>query len=873
MQAIDELVARWRNNPDCESTLALCAHLSTSPEDELLREVGESAETWHHDNASVMLSVGRMYLDTGRLSDAQAALVHSGKLDPKNPEPYRYLGEVLLRRGNAARCEKVLRRAIRLGSRSDETQLWAERASVYVELQRRQGAEAVAREVERTSPLIAQGLSSDVQTEGTRSTTRRSRPPPAAARTGNKRRSAPPGARRRAPASSPPPVSQQVVPHSGAKLTEEPMPTLYGVGAPPSADSLRAAAHALGTLPESHSPKSLLDTLAEVGLFEPNSGLTPAWEAPPAVPTRRPWVLGGAALVLIAAGLSGYQLSESARQARRAQAQIIATALSDELSSANLKTLKSSEEDFKALFELDSRNHQAALLWLENRVIHALLDADAVTGIETALSRARTVGVPEADMAFGIVASSLANGEWKQAIAHIKQWDNQSTENGLFQLLAGAALEGAGDPLAIDRYRAAVKLLPDNKVAHLHAARLSLLQTSGTQPDPLVAPALSRLAQSPAALVLQALAQASRNDSKTKIELDLKKLNSATLPATLAPVANAVNGVARLQADDPTDALLYFGRALRGGSSPALALWIGNRALAAGLLDLARRATLQASAALNSGSGLQNLAARVALAAGDLGNAEKAAKGLPPNSPAIALTQVVAAYEGLQWDRLKSLLDTAEKTQPVTGALRSGIAVARGKASRRLTPASLAQGQQAWSSVIAVDLALDRGDLAFAHAQLPKLSSNSLEVAARRARLLRLEGQPAAALSALSPILADSPQSPRQLVETVLTLVASKKLRTASKTLASAGKRAATMAPWLRALIAASSGSRRSAKNEIKKLPLPSRSDSLLVQTLSLSTLAASGDRRAKQLYNRLASRHASHPDVIRAGRSLGLAR
>jgi len=73
MHALDELVARWRKNPDSESTLALCAHLGRSPQSELMREVGNTAEAWHRENASVMLSVGRMYLDAGLFAEAQAA--------------------------------------------------------------------------------------------------------------------------------------------------------------------------------------------------------------------------------------------------------------------------------------------------------------------------------------------------------------------------------------------------------------------------------------------------------------------------------------------------------------------------------------------------------------------------------------------------------------------------------------------------------------------------------------------------------------------------------------------------------------------------------------------------------------------------------
>src|SRR4051794_38345855 len=123
MQALDELVARWRNNPDPESTLALCAHLGTSEHSELLREVGNAAEAWHRENPSVMLSVGRMYLDAGLLAEAQSALIQAGKMAPGEAEAYRFLGEVLLRRGDAVRGEKALARAIKLGDDSGEARL------------------------------------------------------------------------------------------------------------------------------------------------------------------------------------------------------------------------------------------------------------------------------------------------------------------------------------------------------------------------------------------------------------------------------------------------------------------------------------------------------------------------------------------------------------------------------------------------------------------------------------------------------------------------------------------------------------------------------------------------------------------------------
>ena len=152
MGAFEELLESWRSNPTADSTLALCSHLSQQPREELAREVGARSEQWHSADSAVMLAVGRMYLDGGLLAESQAAMVLAGKADPRDARPFRYLGEVLLRRGDATRAEKVLARAIQLGSNDSDTQLWHDRAVVYVALQKRVGAQAVAAEVARTLP-------------------------------------------------------------------------------------------------------------------------------------------------------------------------------------------------------------------------------------------------------------------------------------------------------------------------------------------------------------------------------------------------------------------------------------------------------------------------------------------------------------------------------------------------------------------------------------------------------------------------------------------------------------------------------------------------------------------------------------------------
>ena len=93
-----------------------------------------------------------MYLDAGMLPEAQAALVNAGKTGGSNPKPFRYLGEMLLRRGDASRAEKVLVRCMQLGLDDADTRHWHDRASFYIALQKRIGPVAVATEVEKALP-------------------------------------------------------------------------------------------------------------------------------------------------------------------------------------------------------------------------------------------------------------------------------------------------------------------------------------------------------------------------------------------------------------------------------------------------------------------------------------------------------------------------------------------------------------------------------------------------------------------------------------------------------------------------------------------------------------------------------------------------
>ena len=167
--------------------------------------------------------------------------------------------------------------------------------------------------------------------------------------------------------------------------------------------------------------------------------------------------------------------------------------LATALESGSRARLSGSENDFQRLFELDSRGREPAFLWLENRALHALIGREPASGIESALSRARTVGIEEPRLVFGRLASSLAAGDLPGAGATIAEWDPRLAQDALYQLFSGAAFERAGNAAALERYAVATRLQPDLQVAHLFAARLALLSLGPMEAKSILEIACARL--------------------------------------------------------------------------------------------------------------------------------------------------------------------------------------------------------------------------------------------------------------------------------------------------------------------------------------------------------------------------------------------
>ncbi|HVZ35385.1 MAG TPA: hypothetical protein VG963_23320, partial [Polyangiaceae bacterium] len=259
--------------------------------------------------------------------------------------------------------------------------------------------------------------------------------------------------------------------HSGMGAAAAGMPSsVAALGEPGSQRLALLAGIREGTLDEREpSPEAVLEALASVGLYEPAGAVTPAWETPATPAPRRLWVLGAAVATAVALGLGGYQYARRVQSERLAQAQELAAHVTGLLAGASVRDLQSSESDFQHLFDLDSRSRDAAVLWLRNRALQTLVADEPAPGIESALERARSVGIDEAELVFGRVASALAAGDLPGATQQITLWDERAKGQALFQLFAGAVFERAGNPDALQRFQRAAALEPDLKLAHLLA--------------------------------------------------------------------------------------------------------------------------------------------------------------------------------------------------------------------------------------------------------------------------------------------------------------------------------------------------------------------------------------------------------------------
>ena len=175
-------------------------------------------------------------------------------------------------------------------------------------------------------------------------------------------------------------------------------------------------------------------------------------------------------------------------------------------------------------------------------MLGSLLLPGEAHGIDSAIHRARKVGVPEKDLVYGRIASFLADGDLAGAAALLPKWDKKAGDNALYQLTAGAALERAGDQRAIERYQAARDRDPKLVAAKVLLARLVLLEVGVDKGKPIVDALAKQVGNRPSVKALRGLEWAVDPSRPKELPADANALAGRAQAATAAARARAVHG-------------------------------------------------------------------------------------------------------------------------------------------------------------------------------------------------------------------------------------------------------------------------------------------------------------------------------------------
>jgi predicted Zn-dependent protease len=959
LDPIQDLSQRWKRNPDVASTIALCEALRGTAHATLVQQVGEVATQRHSSEVPVLYAVARMYLDARRLGEAQAVLVSAGKLAPRDGSIYRVLGEVLLRRGDADRAEKVLERAAQLGMSDPETTLWLERARVLKVVQAKAGSRAVAAEVAaapapppahlrrdefddesptevravadlnvdprryakeaETVPFptpigdLRTALDQAIQQREIGLSTNAMLPPPAAPPPRATSSRAAPSVASQAPPPrdpAPPPRSARPAPDASA-VSPEPKarpafpahaPTQAGVmplaqppapsrrdglhDAPPPRVAAESATPYRGEAPSGvPNARDVLDALAIAGIFEPESrqGGVFRWDRPVEKTRRRSsLVLAAAMVLLVGVGVGAFKYITDERQKAHVQAESILETAEVDLESSRASVLPDVETRMGHAFELDSRSQRAALDWLRERAMVGILKSGAEVAFEDAIARATEVKVPDFTIAFARVAAFLFQGDTAGAAGLMPKWDGPAANDPWYQLLTGATLERAGDPRAADRYAAAARLDPSLVIAQVLHAQSTAIDGDPAKAEDLARQFRAKLPDRPEGGALLALGWArdpARGEQPPVETADLLSRADA-LPLPLAAVPHALAAIAFVDKQAMADAKREIEKGLGLADGPGIASWLGSIALDTRDEALVQKAALTAIGFSAVYPPARVLAARVALLGGRFDQALKATEDLDANSPDVAVVRAATAYERVDVDALGRALDAVpvdSKRLPFMSALVLAPEVLVGRAQTSGSKIlEMSADEAPWSDLIAMDLALDLGELEVAEkiASAWKGSEDKPLRGLRLSRLARYQNKVDLADTLSKTALDSGTVTPRTLEERVFVLVAKNRPQDVAPLLAKYPLVLGPSATWLGAYALASANKVAEAQGKTASLDPPPPQAPLPARVIAAVALASMKDRRrAADYVKTLLSTGVQDPDLVAAAVSLGFRR
>jgi hypothetical protein len=581
-------------------------------------------------------------------------------------------------------------------------------------------------------------------------------------------------------------------------------------------------------------------------------------------------ILIATALVALA-GAGAYEYTRRLKVARAVEADTLNAQVDKLLKSGSPSDLKSTDSRLTKSFELDSLSQRAARLWLQNRVLNALLLAGETRGIDAAVHRGRQVGLPEKELLVGKVASFFVGGDLAGGAALLVRGDKESGDDPYYQLAAAAVLERAGDPRALERYQAAVKLAPDLAPAEVLLARLLLMEAGTDAAKPIIESLRKKTGDTPSTRALSALSWVVAHDRQDEPPSDalLQPGDAEKLPAPLAATPAMVDAAKALNKQDLATASKAIDSAINLAMTPALAAGLGFLAIEAGDEVVARKAALRALQFSAVYPRARTLAARVALLGGRIDEAQKAIEELDPASSDVAVVRAVVAYESLEPTDLKGALEALGNSAvgPAFEALEAAPGIINGTVfppPERLE--ALAAPDKPWGELIAVDAAIETGNLPLAEKLLTKRSLETLRpVHLRRlARLRRLQGKLDAALEA-SGAAAEGGVALPLLLERIYELIAKEEVAPAKQLAAKYPTLLGPLAGWVGVLTDVASKQAASAAVRLTKLELPPDESPIAVRVLVARALMVGKDKRAAPYLAALIKKLPKNPDVLAA--------
>ncbi|MDD9937330.1 MAG: tetratricopeptide repeat protein, partial [Myxococcales bacterium] len=126
--SLNARLLRFRSHPDQEDARSLAHDLLEAKRYGDARGVVLAAQGEDGADGELLVIEGRAWYAERDLVRAQAALLKAARVDPRSADAFRWLGEVLLKRGDPPRAARALNRALDLRPEYNEAQELARRA-------------------------------------------------------------------------------------------------------------------------------------------------------------------------------------------------------------------------------------------------------------------------------------------------------------------------------------------------------------------------------------------------------------------------------------------------------------------------------------------------------------------------------------------------------------------------------------------------------------------------------------------------------------------------------------------------------------------------------------------------------------------------